>query len=442
MKIRRILATAVAAAVTTPVVFLSAAPAFADTKPSPASTQKPTSDEDDSKYAELVAAVEKAEAKVDELQKQRKALVAELRGMKLDEALRTELTEAEKAVKAAEAAKKAADAQLAAAEEAVKTATPEQLEAAEKAVADAKKAVEEAVAAKTAADARYAKAKVPSDAFDDACVALSRKIHLLDVDLVTARDDLEAAELALEEYETGPECVDDPSLKVTLSGPKKITAGTSAVFSMRVANTGERTLEAVEAYAAALNLTVIEGEIDEDEYMEDFLGLEWSSAAQPGWQKISPEDADEEQGIQLGDLVKGGKADLKLRITVDAKSPAGEGVAVAAGAYENNDGSCGMSEEYANAHFDILAAKTDKPKPKPEPEPTPSETATPTPAPTTGGDGGTTAQGGSSDTPVNGALAATGANDTLPLGLAAAGAVVLGAGALVLTRRRKAAAGA
>ncbi|MFJ5094526.1 LPXTG cell wall anchor domain-containing protein [Streptomyces sp. NPDC088557] len=437
MKIRRILATAVAAAVTTPVVFLSAAPAFADTKPSPASTQKSTSGEDDSKHAELVAAVEKAQAEVDELKKQRKALVDELRNMKFDEALRTELTEAEKAVGAAEAAKKEADAKLAAAEEAVKTATPERLEAAEKAVADAEKAVEEAVAARTAADARYAKAKVPSDAFDDACVALSRKIHLLDADLVTARDDLEAAELALEDFETGRNCVENPSLKVTLSGPKKITAGTSAVFSMRVANTGERPLEAVEAYAAALKLPDMGEDIDEDEDMEDFLGLEWSSAAQPGWQKISPED---EQGIQLGELVKGGKADVKLRLTVDAGTPAGKGVAFAVGAYENNDGSCGTSEEYANAHFDILAAKTDKPEPKPEP--TPSETATPTPAPTTGGDSGTTAQGGSSVTPVDGALAATGANDTLPLGLAAAGAVVLGAGALVLTRRRKAAAGA
>ncbi|MFE3073171.1 peptidase [Streptomyces sp. NPDC059247] len=439
MKIRRILATAVAAAVTTPAVFLSAAPAFAVTEPSATSTQQPASDEDDSKYAELVAAVEKAQAKVDELKKQRKALVDELRNMKLDEAVKAEFAEAGKAVKAAEEAKKEADAQLAAAEEAVKTATPEQLEEAEKAVADARKAVEDAATAKTAADARYAEAKVPVDAFGDASVDLSRKVFLLDGELVTARDDLEAAELALEDYETGRDCVDDSTLKVTLNGPKKITAGTSAVFSMRVANTGERTLDAVEAYAAALKLPGMGEDMDEDEAEdpERFLGLEWSSVAQPGWQKISPDD---EQGIQLGELVKGGKADLKLRLTVDAGTPAGEGVVFAVGVYENKDGSCGASEEYANAHFDILAAKTDKPKPKPEP--TPSETATPTPAPTTGGDGGTTPQGGSSVTPVDGALAATGANDTLPLGLAAAGAVALGAGALVVTRRRKAAAGA
>jgi colicin import membrane protein len=41
---------------------------------------------------------------------------------------------------------------------------------------------------------------------------------------------------------------------------------------------------------------------------------------------------------------------------------------------------------------------------------------------------------------VNGTLAATGANETLPLGYAAAGAVALGAGALVVARRRKAGA--
>lgn len=98
MKIRRILATAVAAAVTTPVVFLSAAPAFADTKPSPASTQKPAQGEDDKddmptleelkaavalaqkEYDEAVVGLAEAKAAVDALSEQDHVLVAAVTG--------------------------------------------------------------------------------------------------------------------------------------------------------------------------------------------------------------------------------------------------------------------------------------------------------------------------------------------------------------------------
>ncbi|MFE5714430.1 LPXTG cell wall anchor domain-containing protein [Streptomyces sp. NPDC056501] len=459
MKIRRILATAVAAAVTTPVVFLSAAPAFADTKPAPASTQKPASDEDPdddlAEYEKLLAAVEAAEAKLDELTTQYKAVVKDVDEDNVDEALKTERTAAKAAVEAAKTAKATADAALVTAEGALaklketgSTATPEEIAAAEQAVTTAKTAAEAAAATKTAADLRLTNANT---AFADAVVALSQKAARLAADIVLAERELADAEEALEEFEGGGICEEEEtekesSLKVALSGPKTITAGTSAVFSLRVTNTSDQTLEEVQAYAAAFQVPE-SGDLidDETDWENQLIQVEWSSADNLEWTEFS----DKDDAIELGNMVKGGSADVKLRLTVDADAPAGEGMAFAGGAYETNDDEgCGTGD-MTTAEFDILAAKDDKPSPKPtsateSPEPSPS-TATPTPAPTvtSTGNGNTTQQGGSSNTAVNnGALAATGANDTLPLGLAAAGAVVLGAGALLFARRRKAGANA
>ncbi|KQX59241.1 MULTISPECIES: LPXTG cell wall anchor domain-containing protein [unclassified Streptomyces] len=445
MKIRRILATAVAAAVTTPVVFLSAAPAFAAGPAVPGQTQGTTQDDPDgddfAEYEKLVAAVEKAEAKVEALKAERKAVVKDLEDDNVDPALKTELAAAKEAVKAAKAAKTAADETLTAAEQAVKDlpadATEEQKAAADAAVTTAKAGVEEAVAGTVAAELRE---KNADTACDDARVELSRKAGLLAADILVAEKDLSDAEAALKEFEEGgpDECPEDDAVKVSMTGPKSVTAGTTALFSLRVSNTTDHTLKAVQAYAAALNIPGSDDEIDEDdeEFFDDLLTFEWSSASHPAWTKLS---AETEDAITIGELAKGGKADVKLRLTIDADTPAGEGLAFAVGAYEKNDGSCGSSKEYATVNFDILAAKGEKPTPTPSP-------STSTPAPTntgsTGGNTNTTGQGGTSNTPVNGSLAATGANNTLPVGIAAAAAVALGAGALVVARRRKAGAGA
>ncbi|MFF5425815.1 MULTISPECIES: peptidase [unclassified Streptomyces] len=448
MKIRRILATAVAAAVTTPVVFLSAGPAFATPTPTPAQTQAPATHEDGEKPSleELEEAVDKARAKVAELEAQRKAVLKDLDETNIDEALKTELAAAKEALKTAEDARTAADAALAAAEDALKklpgTATEQEKADAEKAVADAKKAVEGAAATLAAAKLRHGKADT---AFDDAVVALAKKAHILGERLKLAKQELADARDALEGFEELPEeCEEGEALAVQVTGPTTVTAGTSAVFSLKVRNTSERTLDAVEAYAFAATLPTDWEEIDENEEppsgWNKFITVEWSSAKNPAWSRLS----EEFDGIELGALAKGGQADVKLRLTVDAKTPTAQGVAFAAGAYENEDGSCGFGDN-SEAFFDIVpAGKDDKPAPTPTPSPS-TTTATPTPVPTvTTGNTNTTPQGGSSTTPVNrGTLAATGSGDHLPqLGLAAGAAVVLGAGALVVARRRKAGAGA
>ncbi|WP_395362456.1 hypothetical protein ACHGLA_21470 [Streptomyces sp. YH02] len=444
MKIRRILATAVAAAVTTPVVFLSAAPAFADTKPTPASTQKPATDEEDEKPSveELEKAVAKAKAKIAALEAERDGYEKKIDAKDVGEAVATELAEATKVLDAAKAAKADADAKLAKAEEALKKLletpaegaeppTDQQKADAEKAVADAKKVVESADGAKAAAQLRHDAA---DEAYDDAMVELFRQLSRIDTQLRAAKQELADAEEALEGLEELPEdCEEDNSIKVALSGPKTVTAGKSAYFSLRVSNTSARTLEGVEAYVDAVRLPA-PGELidDETDFAKRIIPVEWSSADNLEWTSFT----EEFDSIEVGKLVKGGHYDVKLRLTVAADAPAGKGVAFSVGAYDDNNGECGIGEQFAQTEFDILAAKSDKPQPKP----TPSETtATPTPAPTSGGNSNTTQQGGSSNTPVKGNLAATGANENLTqLGLAAAATVALGAGALVIARRRKA----
>ncbi|MEV7566311.1 LPXTG cell wall anchor domain-containing protein [Streptomyces tanashiensis] len=440
MKIRRILATAVAAAVTTPVVFLSAAPAFADTKPSPSSTQKPATtqddpDEDMPTLEELRAAVALAQKEYDEAVLDLAKAKDDLKALdKADHPLNVAVTDAQKAADAAAAKKTAADEALAKAEKAVTElpadATDEQKKAAADAVTAAKTAADEAAAVKTEADEKLKKA---STALADAGVAASKVVGLAQKVKTAAAEKLDAAkeELAFFE-EIGEECTEDSAVKVALSGPKTVTAGQPTVFSLRVTNTSDHALDTVNAFANAIRQPAAGEEIDEEtDFSKLVLPLEWSSPDVLEWTQFT----EEFDSIEVGKLAKGASYDVKLRLTVDAKAAAGKGVVFAYGEYENNDGSCGIGDDYADLTFDILAAdKGDKPKP--------TETATPTPAPTvtTGGNTQTTQQGGSSNTPVNGTLAATGANDTLPLGLAAAGAVVLGAGALVVARRRKAGA--
>ncbi|WP_411073813.1 peptidase [Streptomyces sp. cmx-4-7] len=448
MKIRRILATAVAAAVTTPVVFLSAAPAFADTKPSPASTQKPAQGEDDEpptldelkaavalaqkEYDDAVVALDRARTAVDALEKP-------------DHPLRTAVTEARGKAGKAAAAETAADTALAEAEQAEEDlpddAGKEQKEAAAEAVETAKETAEKAAADKAAADEVL---RLASKDLADASVAASQVFHRAEVAKEEASRKLDDAkeELAFHEDMVGA-CEPDEAVQIDLSGPQKVTAGEPAVFSMRVTNASDRALDLVDVYADALRDPAPGEDTGEDTDEEtDFekwtIPVEWSSADVLEWTPVG----EEFETIEVGKLAKGAHYDVKLRLTVDADAPAGGGSVFAFGQYENNDGTCGISLDGGHANFDVLAAKGDKPTPTPTPTPSPS-TSTPAPATTTGGNTGTTQQGGSSTTPVTtgGTLAATGANDVLPqLGLAAAGAVALGAGAMVVARRRRAGA--
>ncbi|MFJ8132933.1 COG1361 family protein [Streptomyces hydrogenans] len=438
------LATAVAAAVTTPVVFLSAGPAFAET-PKPTVSKGSTAQQDEPDgpdYAELArleAAVAAAEQKVEDLKAEREQVKNDLLAGNLGKEVVEELAAAEEAVADAKAARTAAEAVLTAAKEALTAieadaaATPEQKTAAAEAVTTAEAEVAKAVAAATAADERLARA---TTAWNDARVALAQKGSLLAEDIKAAEQELADAEAAVDAFweDKGDfeECVEDGAVRSTLAGPKTITIGSSANFSLTVKNTSDRDLDSVRSYLFAAQLPESWEDIDdEDPDLDRYFDIDWKTAANPKWTELDFQD----DAIELGAIGKGGKVDVTLRLTVDEDAPAGEGIAFATGEYENEDGSCGISEQYAEVEFDIVEP-SEEPEETASPSPSPS-TSTPAPAATSGH----TPQGGSSHTPVTtgGELAATGSSDVLPqVGMAAGAALVLGAGAVFVARRRKA----
>ncbi|XVV36230.1 LPXTG cell wall anchor domain-containing protein [Streptomyces sp. CA-100214] len=428
--IRRVLATAVAAAVTAPVVLLSSAPAFADEKPA-AQTQKakPT-------IEELKQAVERAQKEYDA------AVIAVNDAVKfLEEGLEEEtyptkaaLIEAEKAAEDAAKVKAEADQAVVDAQAELDAATTdEEKAAAQTALDEAETAAAEAAEAETAADTAHTEAQT---AHDDERVAQARKIDLLQKARDEAKTKLKDAEKALaeaEESEEGEEpdgeCVPAPELTAVVSGlPDKVVGGTTETFTLRVTNGTGGTLDEVYPFASAHGF-------DTKGYKEldSYLDLEWSTAANPKWR-----DADLLGGTSIGSLKANASVDVKLRLKVDADVLAGQGSVYVTADYLNDDGSCGGYPDLDDYGFEILPKggnADDQGKPEdPKDEPAPNSP---------------TGQGGTSTTPVNtsstttGSLAQTGSNDALPkIALAGGAALVLGAGAVVVTRRRNKSTGA
>ncbi|MFG2872200.1 peptidase [Streptomyces sp. NPDC048338] len=417
MKIRRILATAVAAAVTTPVVLLSAAPAFADTKPAAQTrNQKPTIEQ--LKLA-VVAAQKAYDASViaeSEAQKTFEALLKTLETGGTHPAAIAHDAAVKAAEKAAEDKTKADQAVVDAQAKLDAAATDEEKAAAQLVLDEAKATAQTAATAKVTADATVVRTR---GAVSDARVAGSQELAKVQKAKEDARKALDEARKALADAEEGAgECREDRAFTAVLTGPKKVVAGTSADYTLKVTNGTKKVADEVivDAFVTGFDTKTF-GPLDK------YLDLKWSTAASPKWQSI-----DESEGIDLGTLKPGTRTDLTFKLTVDAKAPAGQGLLFAISSYYNADESCGVSAP-AVFEFDI-AAKPKKPAPG-----------------TSGGNTNTTGQGGTSTTPVNGtgttgttgSLARTGANDAVPqIALTGAAAVALGAGAMFVVRRRKA----
>ncbi|MGW0560162.1 LPXTG cell wall anchor domain-containing protein [Streptomyces sp. NPDC003016] len=433
MRFRRILATAAVAAVTTPVALFSVTPAFADTKPAAREQlSKPT-------LAQLEKAAAEAQKAYDD------AVLAEKEGKEVLEAaladttpLAVAATAAVNAAKEAEAAKVAADKVLADAKDKLDglpaTATPEEKEAAEKAVTDAETAAKAAAGAKTTADAE---AETALDARDDARVAAILQYELLKKAVEKALEDKTAADEALakareeedEEGNEGETCVPEPDLTTVVTGlPSKVVAGDWVDFRLRLTNGTEKTMDEVYPYAS-VHATDKSGLKD----IDDLLKLQWSSASSTAWKPVD----DTSYIDPVSPLKAGAHSDIKLRLKVDAKAPAGQGMAFAAGDYYNDDESCGGTPDLATYKFEIAAGTPGKtPDAKPTPSATPAPTATPTTAPAAVVP---TPQGGVSHQPVSGSLANTGSSSAVPqIALVGGAAVLAGVGAMFVVRRRKA----
>ena len=419
MKIRRILATAVAAAVTTPVLLLSVTPAFADGKPAAQTQEKPS-------ISELERAAAAAQAAYDDAVAAESAAYAALEALLSDTApLKVALDAAETAAADAATAKATADQAVVDAQAAVdalpETATEEEKTAAATALTDAEAAAAAAGEAKTAADAESVAA---GDALDDARVAASRAVGQAQDATEAALADKTAADEALakakeEAGEGGEDCVPEAKLTTVVTGlPSTVVAGTKVNFKLRVTNGTDRTMDEVLPFAY-VHATDKSGLKD----IDDLVHLQWSSASSSKWQNVD----NEHYMDAISPLKAGAHADVKMRLTIDASAPAGNGVTFVAGDYFNEDGSCGGNPDLEGYEFMIAAAGS---------EPGKVDDAKPS---TTKPNSGLQPQSGASASPVSGSLASTGTSSaTSQLALASGAALVIGAGAVFVVRRRKA----
>ncbi|MFF9866656.1 LPXTG cell wall anchor domain-containing protein [Streptomyces sp. NPDC013953] len=426
---------------TTPVVMLSVTPAYADAEPAASHSKvsgTPTaSNAPKASIEELEKAAAAAQKAYDDAVAAEKAAYTAMDAAFSDEAPHAVASRAAKkaaadaaaATTAAEQALTAAEAELAALPA---EATEEQKAAAQKAVDDAKAALGTAKAAQADADA---KATAAATAADDARVAAARKYEQARQATADALKAKQAADKALadakaeegDEDEDGDEddawedCVDEPQLTSVVNGlPSKVVAGTTVSFSVRVTNGSDKTLDDVYPFVAVYA-------VDKSGYnsLDDLLTVQWSTAASPKWQVLG----EDEYIDSLGTLKAGAHADVKLRLSVDAKAPAGAGVAFVAGDYLNEDGTCGGSPELQEYTFEIAAAGT---KPGKVEDAKPSGTTPHTPGTAPQGTAGRTVS-------ATGTLANTGSSSAVPqIALAGGVAVALGAGAMFVVRRRKA----
>ncbi len=415
MQKRRYLAVAAALAVASPLALSAASPAFAE--PAPAVTAAGSTVQELEKalaeartaYAEAMRARIEAYDKVEALLEYDKDNPPAL------------VVAAEKARKAADEAKAALDAAakrvddakaaLAEADEAGKAAAEQELADAELALADARQHHLEAAEA----------AEQAGTELDDARVAVLRDYELAKKAEKAAEEALAKAEAALEKAR---QCKKDKALKAKAIGlPEQLVAGERATFTFRMTNGSEHTLD-----IRPLTFVLIDSGGDQDD-----LKAEWKDG--DGWKAL---ETAESPDVTFAGVEPGERVDIRMRLTLDKDAEKGHAVAAFAVDPAEDAVPClyGPMKSY---DLEVLpAGSTPNPSPSgsgdpsaspsPSPSPTGSATASPSAAP------GASPQGGT-----GGGLAATGAEVT-SVALTAASALVLGAGAVAVSRRRKAGA--
>ncbi|MFD8571324.1 LPXTG cell wall anchor domain-containing protein [Streptomyces sp. NPDC059639] len=215
---------------------------------------------------------------------------------------------------------------------------------------------------------------------------------------------------------------DSPGTLAELRGlPSKIVAGSGwHGFTYRLSN---YTGTAFESWSADLIAFSYAYDGKDATETSRYLHVQWYDGS--AWHGVDTNmETTHESFGNGGPLAPGAHTDVKLRIAVDAKAPAGLGASFAFATSVNTEGVCGYSvPEDQEYDFEILAAGTEPGKvPPAKPEPKPSNT----PAPQ------------SSSTPLAGSLASTGSSSMLPtVGVVGGVAVLAGAGVVYSVRRRK-----
>ncbi|WEB40900.1 MULTISPECIES: hypothetical protein [Streptomyces] len=231
-----------------------------------------------------------------------------------------------------------------------------------------------------------------------------------------------------------PECtIDDASLDVTVANlPSKLVAGGDwSRFTIKLANTTDRKLDEVYPFVLAVPLEDGAGRPGSSlhlEYQDPNTGKwtafgQWSDGDYFGWFELEAHRT----------------AELGMRIRADKSAPPGDGFALVAGDYYNEDGSCGSSQEQwydfavlsaGSRPGEVPPAEPGKPGTKPGPQGGVRPVGTGRPGKDLG------------RLPVTGNLAATGSSSALPtIGLVGGVAIAVGAGAVFAVRRRRATGG-
>ncbi|MFG2195280.1 LPXTG cell wall anchor domain-containing protein [Streptomyces sp. NPDC048639] len=208
----------------------------------------------------------------------------------------------------------------------------------------------------------------------------------------------------------------------SLSGfPNKVVAGSGwKEFTLNLDNSEGEDLESVVIGASVVYKNDLDSDGDSDT-MSKFAGLQYFDGEK--W------SSDLSDGGSIGgwlDVAAGEKLSLKLRLSIGAKAPAGSAVGIAFGVYTDEE-DCYLDENWYE--FEVLAAGTAEPGDVGHAEPQ-------------GGKNPVDVKPTGDVEKIEGALAETGSSSALPTVAALGGtAMVVGAGAFILVRRRKAAGG-
>lgn len=220
--------------------------------------------------------------------------------------------------------------------------------------------------------------------------------------------------------EPEPSQCQDSKVDVSISGlPGKIAAGSGwHKFSLNVVNNSKSTLDELGYFAGAST-----DKAGDDLFQSKKVQLQAYNEETKAW-----EDVDSE-GYAVGfvgytpELKPDYEVDIPLRINVKSSAPVGAGFSLGASIYGDADGQCTGFGQVAYK-FQIVSSGTDTDGTKPQ-------EGGKVPVSDKPADKGNTPE-------VNGSLAETGSSSALPMIALAGGiAVVAGAGAVFVVRRRK-----
>ncbi|MFE9838125.1 LAETG motif-containing sortase-dependent surface protein [Streptomyces sp. NPDC005551] len=216
----------------------------------------------------------------------------------------------------------------------------------------------------------------------------------------------------------------DAKVSADIKGlPGKIVAGSGYhAFELTVTNDSKIDIEGVAFYAEIENY-----ELDESKYLSKYVDLEFKNPESGKWTRIGDDSWAGDYFFYAETLKSKQTESVDLRVSIDKNAPAGDAYSFGSGAYlDNVDGQDCVAEGWAQYDFVVLKPGSENPNPG-EAEPGDDDEKDPVKRP----------QGDVSELPT-GSLAETGSSSALPvIGLVGGVAVVAGAGAVFVVRRRK-----